>query len=559
MPSDRRRSRCRRFERRHDLASGFDCEPLQGVAGHEHLERHLCSAARRTNRDVDDCDGVASIDGRDFPVEPIPGARRAGRGFVTGIVERQGVRPDGDLHAVAVLEQQRSHGPEGGLDGRDFAVAIRHGSLEDRHLGLGGVRERRPDAREPRQERPTVLGQPTAATARAAALAVDERPEFRLERAQALVRSRVRAVQRVRGGRQRPLAVDRPEQRHVALVDRHVSGAQVCLEASVHVPGNGRNRYVVFDTTPSMRRSRRSLLATAASATGVVATAGSAAIAGCSTFSGGPEPVRVLAAGSLQRAFDDGLRDAVDAPVALEARGSAALARLVADGQRDPDVLALADVALFDRVLDGPWHAAFATNALAVATADTPGGRRVQDAAAAPDRHWYDPVLAGDAALGRTDPDLDPLGYRTLFAVDRLAAHHDTTDLRDALLAPDQVYPETALLSTLETGAVDAAVVYESMATDRGLDVVDLPARVDLSDPGRADAYADVSYDLPDGTTVTGAPIEYGATLRSRENDAARGVFDELLAGDYLDAHGFEVPDAFPQFTRDAPDALVDR
>jgi len=305
-----------------------------------------------------------------------------------------------------------------------------------------------------------------------------------------------------------------------------------------------------------MHRSRRSVLATVAGAAG---TGGSAALAGCSTFSGGPAPVRVLAAGSLQRALDDGLRDAVDAPIALEARGSAALARLVADGQRDPDVLALADVALFDRVLDDPWHAAFATNALAVATADTPGGRRVRDAAAADDRHWYDPLLAGDAALGRTDPDLDPLGYRTLFALDLLAAHHDRPDLREAVTAPDQVYPETALLSQLETGAVDAAVVYRSMATDHGYRTVDLPPAVDLSDPARADAYADATYDLPGGGVVRGDAIEYGATLRSREDDAARSVFAELLAGDYLDAHGFEVPDAFPRFTRDAPDAVADR
>jgi len=308
-----------------------------------------------------------------------------------------------------------------------------------------------------------------------------------------------------------------------------------------------------------MRRSRRSVLASAAGAAGVVGTAGSAALAGCTTLSGSPEPVRVLAAGSLQRAVDDGLREAVDAPIALESRGSAALARLVADGQRDPDVLALADVALFDRILDDPWYAAFATNALAVATADTPGGRRVQDAAAADDRHWYDPLLAADAALGRTDPDLDPLGYRTLFALDLLAAHHDHPDLREAVTAPDQVYPETALLSQLDTGAVDAAVVYRSMATDHGHPLVDLPSTVDLSDPDRADAYAAATYDLPDGGTVRGDAIEYGATLRAPGDDAARGVFEELLAGDYLDAHGFEVPDAFPRFTRDAPGAIAGR
>ncbi|MFC6954484.1 extracellular solute-binding protein [Halorubellus litoreus] len=305
-----------------------------------------------------------------------------------------------------------------------------------------------------------------------------------------------------------------------------------------------------------MRRSRRSFLA-AAGAT--AATVGSVALAGCSALSTRSDPVRVLAAGSLQRALDQGLRDAVDAPVAVEARGSAAAARLVADGTRDPDVLALADVALFDRLLDDHWHASFASNALAVATADTSGGRAVADASDREDAHWYDPVLDDDAALGRTDPDLDPLGYRTVFLLDLLAARHDRPGLRDAVLSRDQVYPETALLSGFETGAIDAAVVYESMAADRGYDAVDLPAAVDLSDPDRADAYAEASYDLPDGGVVRGSVVEYGATLRSPDDDVARGVFETLVAGDYLDAHGFEVPSAFPRFTRDAPDALAGR
>ncbi|WP_323675985.1 extracellular solute-binding protein [Halorubellus sp. PRR65] len=305
-----------------------------------------------------------------------------------------------------------------------------------------------------------------------------------------------------------------------------------------------------------MVRSRRSFLAAAGAS---AATAASVALAGCSTFGAGSDPVRVLAAGSLQRALDDGLRDAVDAPIAVEARGSAAAARLVADGTRHPDVLALADVALFDRVLDDPWYASFATNALAVATADTPGGRAVAAAAASDDGHWYDPVVAGDAALGRTDPDLDPLGYRTVFLLELLAARHDRPGLPNAVLARDQIYPETALLSGFETGAIDAAVVYESMATDHGYDAVDLPVDVDLSDPEHADAYADASYELPDGGVVRGSAVEYGATLRSPDDDTARDVFEALVGGDYLAGHGFETPGAFPRFTRDAPDALTDR
>jgi molybdate/tungstate transport system substrate-binding protein len=308
-----------------------------------------------------------------------------------------------------------------------------------------------------------------------------------------------------------------------------------------------------------MRRSRRTVLARAG-ATGALA------LAGCTTLGTDSEPVRVLVAGSLQRAVDRGLRDAVDDPIRVEARGSAAAARLVADGQRDPDVLALADIALFSRLLGDAWYASFATNAICVATADTHGGRAVQaaageratrDAQATADAHWYDPIIADDATLGRTDPALDPLGYRTLFVLDLLAAANDDPELSEHVLAPDQVYPETALLSQLELGAVDAAVVYESMATDHGYDAIDLPATVDLSDPAHADTYSRASYDLPDGGRIRGDVIAYGTTLRSLDDPAARRVFDALVDGSVLDAHGFGTPAHYPAYSPNAPRDLV--
>jgi molybdate/tungstate transport system substrate-binding protein len=280
---------------------------------------------------------------------------------------------------------------------------------------------------------------------------------------------------------------------------------------------------------------------------GCVGSVGSAAGVG-GDESGGERPVSILAAGSLQLAFSEGLRAAVDRPVRVEAHGSVTVARLVADGKRDPDIVALADTALFDGPLAADWHAAFATNALVVAyDAESEAGRRV----GAADR-WFDPLLAGDATLGRTDPDLDPLGYRTLFALALAGEYYDRPGLRDALADPRAVYPETSLLSRLETGDLDAAVVYRSMAEDRGYDYVDLPVEIDLSDPARADAYREVSYDLPTGETVRGAPIAYGAVARHDAERVAE-TFQTLVDGGYLGDHGFAVPDTFPEYSGDVP------
>jgi molybdate/tungstate transport system substrate-binding protein len=295
------------------------------------------------------------------------------------------------------------------------------------------------------------------------------------------------------------------------------------------------------------RCGRRALLAAAGGA--------ATALAGCSA--GAASPVGLLAAGSLADALENGLRPAVDADLRVEAYGSAEAARLVAEGAKDPDVVSLADVALFEGPLYPDWFLEFATNALVVAyDPDSPGGRAVGDAG--PER-WYEPLVEGSVRFGRTDPDLDPLGYRTLFALELATAHYGTdVDLRAAVPERDQLYPETQLLGGFETGAIEAAVVYRNMAVARGYEFIDLPAAVDLSEPSRADAYAETTYTLPGGRTVRGGPISYGSVVRRSEpRRAVVETFRRHVTGRYLTEFGFTVPENYPIHRGDVPDALA--
>ena len=302
---------------------------------------------------------------------------------------------------------------------------------------------------------------------------------------------------------------------------------------------------------PDRPTSRRALL-------GGVGTAIVGGLAGCAGVVGqigrAPPMVSVLAAGSLAHLFETRLREAVQPHLQIEAHGSATVARLVADGQRDPDVVALADTGLFGRLLPVPFYATVATNALVLAyNPRTAGGRRVRDADAP-----FAPFRADDPpALGRTDPDLDPLGYRTRFALELAGARADDPALAREVLAGSRVYPETELLARFETGAVDAAVVYRTMAAERGYPSRILPAGIDLSAPDMADHYATRSYRLPDGTVVDGDVIRYGATLR-RTAPAPTRVFEALADGGLLAAGGFEVPDRYPEYVGDVPERLRD-
>lgn len=310
------------------------------------------------------------------------------------------------------------------------------------------------------------------------------------------------------------------------------------------MPGSSSAGQDSTDTGPDVsRRDVLSGLGLAGGVAGGLATG----LAGCVSIGtvGSGQPVRVLAAGSLQRALDEGLRAAVDVPITVEAHGSVTAARLVASERRDPDIVALADTALFESLLDAPWYATIATNALVVAH----GERGEPHPIAAADR-WFEPIVAGDVALGRTDPALDPLGYRTVFAFDLGETFYERPGLKEALLAASSIYPETSLVSRLEAGAVDAAVVYRSMATERGYPAVELPAAIDLGDPTRE--YEAAQYRLDDGTTIRGAPIRYGVWAR-REDDRVQRVVETLLDGTVLDDYGFDTPEPLPTFSGDVP------
>lgn len=235
---------------------------------------------------------------------------------------------------------------------------------------------------------------------------------------------------------------------------------------------------------------------------------------------------RALVAGSLAT-----VAGSVDGAT-VEAHGSLAAAELVRSGARDPDALALADPALVDALAG--WHAVFATNALTVVY-----DPRSEHADAVRD-DWRDALAREEVAVGRTDPRRDPLGYRTLLALE-LAGRAGAP--ADAIRANADVFPETQLLRTLEAGGLDAAFAYRNMAVAHDLPRVDLPAEIDLSDPDLADRYRTAAVSV-DGETVRGEPIRYGAAFLTDRGEP----FHRNLVGDAerLRKWGFTVPERYP-------------
>lgn len=305
--------------------------------------------------------------------------------------------------------------------------------------------------------------------------------------------------------------------------------------------------------TAKRRTTRRRFLE--ATGTGALAS-----IAGCTGRGqeGESTTIAILAAGSLQNALRNGLVPAVDVPVQVESHGSATVARMIDEGQRDPEIVSVADVALLEMLLSVPWYSVFTSNAVVIAyNPETDGGQQLAEAGP---QHWYKPLVDRTVDLGRTDPDQDPLGYRTLFMFELASRYYDdASNLRDRTLQQDQMYPETSLLSQFETGSLDAAVTYRNMAIERGYEYIELPDQLNLSNPQYAEEwYATTSYTLPNNQAIHGGVISYGSTIRHM-SDAAVAVFDAHTTGDYLEEHGFLQRGQFPVYRGETPERVRQR
>ena len=267
----------------------------------------------------------------------------------------------------------------------------------------------------------------------------------------------------------------------------------------------------------------------------------------------------VFNAGSLARP----LRQALDLfarrhpgiEVAQENAGSLESARKLTELHKIPDVIALADEAVFPALLipaHASWYVAFARNEMVLAFTDRSIG-----AAEISGANWAAVLQRPRVRTGRSDPALDPNGYRTLMVLQLEERRRGSAGLAAALLAamPGRyVRPKEAdLVALLQTGELDYAWSYRSVAQGAGLRWVDLLPEVDLSDPARAALYATASVRLPagaggDSITIRGAPILYALSVPDgAPNPGAGRAFVQWLLGpegrSVLTESGFTVLD----------------
>ncbi len=284
-----------------------------------------------------------------------------------------------------------------------------------------------------------------------------------------------------------------------------------------------------------------------------------AVVAGCDGTSGHPaERIVVFNAGSLAipiRAALDSFAAREHVIIAQENAGSLETARKLTELGHIPDVIALADYEVFPRYLmpaQVEWYLDFARNRMVLAY--TPKSRYAGEITP---ENWWKIVQRPGVQVGRSDPSLDPNGYRTLLTLQLAEKYYEVPGLYDSLLAhtpENNVRPKEAdLVGLVQAGEMDYIWSYESLATAAGLKFVQLPAAIDLGSPADSARYSTVQVRVRgktpgDSVTFSGQPIVYALSIpkKAPHPELAERFVAYLISGEgasMMRATGLDVLD----------------
>jgi len=251
----------------------------------------------------------------------------------------------------------------------------------------------------------------------------------------------------------------------------------------------------------------------------------------------------VLHAGSLAVPFSEmeaefeSMYPSVD--VQCESASSGVTIRKVTELGKNAEIVASADYYLIPELMYpdyADWYITFAGNKMVLCYTDSS-----QYAGEITTDNWYEILLRDGVEYGHADL-LDPCGYRTLLVWQLAEEYYDEPGLYDELMAscPEKnIRPKSVeLVALLESGDLDYASEYISVAMQHNLKYVEYPPDIDLSDTRFEDFYATSSVEIP-GTepgstiTATGMPIVYGVSIPSNtENPDLAIAFMEYMLGD---------------------------
>lgn len=275
--------------------------------------------------------------------------------------------------------------------------------------------------------------------------------------------------------------------------------------------------------------------------------------------SNGKKELLVIAAGSLMVPFTEMAEQFEathpDVAVLIDGHGSIQVCRHTAELGDPASLTAVADYSLLPLLVytknipdtDTPyanWSINFGGNKLGLSYTNSSA---YSDEITAD--NWYEILARTDVTWGFSDPRLDACGYRTLMCYKLAEQYYDESNLFQKMIidkmrnkitvseedgitiinVPESLYSvsdrvkirgfSVQLLGLVESGNLDYAFQYESVAQQHDLNFIELPQEIDLSSQELIDHYRtiQVKLDYERYGTVTPEfqcePITYGITI----------------------------------------------
>ncbi len=273
-------------------------------------------------------------------------------------------------------------------------------------------------------------------------------------------------------------------------------------------------------------------------------------------LSNGKNSITVLAAGSLAVPFQklsEIYENKYGIEVKIETAGSIETVKKVSELHRQVDVVAVADYKAIAGYLVPnytSWYVRFAKNALVIVYTE-----HSKYASTINTTNWPDILERDDVRIGFSSPNDDPCGYRAVMMFylsdflyeknifqnlveNNTAIHAQNGEILvpdDSTLLKNQgkIYikqKSVSLLGDLETGNIDYAIEYLSVAKQHNLKYIPLPDKINLSNSTLADFYSRAKVKLADGKIVKGDAINYAITVpNNAPNKNAAYQFVKLL------------------------------
>ncbi|MCE4607201.1 MAG: tungstate ABC transporter substrate-binding protein WtpA [Desulfurococcales archaeon] len=260
----------------------------------------------------------------------------------------------------------------------------------------------------------------------------------------------------------------------------------------------------------------------------------------------------------LQKIADD-YQKRTGVKVLLEPSGSVDAVRKVTDLHKTCDIVAVADYRLIPMYMYPnytKWYIEFASNKLVIVMGQGIKGNHNLSSV-------LNDMLNPNIKYGFSDPNRDPCGYRSVGVIGLLSLYFNNMSLLENLVIqkiPGSTYNLTngtlniyvppsfaptgnlvirpksvQLLSLLESGELDYAFEYQSVAVQHNLTYVTLPDIANLGNPVYAQNYSKVVVHILVGTenekAIAMAPIVYGLTVpvTAKHPDEALGLVKYIL------------------------------